>query len=114
MANTDFHLQFQGEPLKNLFERKTVSFNNKKDHGIYLLVLDKNIFYIVLEFEDEQGFTENNQGATTVTIDDPIKSRKQRKATGTAFEEEDNDDKTEVRGTQSLDNLRSSFLQKEH
>ncbi|XP_016341732.1 protein YIPF1-like [Sinocyclocheilus anshuiensis] len=48
------------------------------------------------EFEDEQGFTENNQGATTVTIDDPIKSRKQRKATGTAFEEEDNDDKTEL------------------
>lgn len=68
----------------------------------------------MLEFEDEQGFTENNQGATTVTIDDPIKSRKQRKATGTAFEEEDNDDKTEVCGTQSLDNLRSSFLQKEH
>lgn len=53
----------------------------------------------MLEFEDEQGFTENNQGATTVTIDDPIKSRKQRNATGTAFEEEDNDDKTEVCGT---------------
>ncbi|KAF4117263.1 protein YIPF1 [Onychostoma macrolepis] len=48
------------------------------------------------EFEDEQGFTENNQGATTVTIDDPIKSRKQRKAPGTAFEEEDNDDQTEL------------------
>uniref|UniRef100_A0A673FS67 Protein YIPF n=1 Tax=Sinocyclocheilus rhinocerous TaxID=307959 RepID=A0A673FS67_9TELE len=48
------------------------------------------------EFEDEQGFTEHNQGATTVTIDDPIKSRKQRKATGTAFEEDDNDDKTEI------------------
>uniref|UniRef100_A0A671P8C3 Protein YIPF n=1 Tax=Sinocyclocheilus anshuiensis TaxID=1608454 RepID=A0A671P8C3_9TELE len=31
------------------------------------------------EFEDGQGFTENNQGATTVTIDDPIKSREQRK-----------------------------------
>ncbi|XP_016150553.1 protein YIPF1 [Sinocyclocheilus grahami] len=48
------------------------------------------------EFEDGQGFTENNQGATTVTIDDPFKSRKQRKATGTAFEEEDSDDKTEL------------------
>lgn len=31
-----------------------------------------------------------------MTIDDPIKSRKQRKATGTAFEEEDDDDKTEL------------------
>lgn len=100
--------------LQSLIERQTVPFNNKEtDHGICLLVLEKNIFYIVLEFEDEQGFTENNQGATTVTIDDPIKSRKQRKATGTAFEEEDDDDKTEVRGTQSLDNLLSSFLQKE-
>ncbi|XP_073705762.1 protein YIPF1 [Garra rufa] len=48
------------------------------------------------EFEDDPGFTENNQGATTVTIDDPIKSRKQRKATGISFEEEDNDDKTEL------------------
>uniref|UniRef100_A0A8C2KVH9 Protein YIPF n=1 Tax=Cyprinus carpio TaxID=7962 RepID=A0A8C2KVH9_CYPCA len=48
------------------------------------------------DFEDGQGFTENNQDATTVTIDDPIKSRKQRKATGNAFEEEDSDDKTEL------------------
>ncbi|ROL44647.1 Protein YIPF1 [Anabarilius grahami] len=53
------------------------------------------------EFEDDQGFIESNQGATTVTIDDPIKSRKQRKATGTALEEEidplDSNDKTEVK-----------------
>ncbi len=65
------------------------------------MALEKNIVCIVLEFEDEQGFTENNQGATTVTIDDPIKSRKHRN-TGTAFEEEDNDDKTEVCGTHTL------------
>lgn len=60
----------------------------------------------MLEFEDDQGFIESNQGSTTVTIDDPIKSRKQRKATGTAPEEKeidplDSDDHTEVSGTQS-------------
>ncbi|XP_051553049.1 protein YIPF1-like isoform X2 [Myxocyprinus asiaticus] len=52
------------------------------------------------EFEDDQNFMESNQGATTVTTDDPLKSRKQRRA-GTVFEEEkidhlDNDDKTEL------------------
>lgn len=41
MANTDFHLQFQGESLKNLFERKKIPFKNKKDHEICLLVLEK-------------------------------------------------------------------------
>ncbi|XP_051555824.1 protein YIPF1-like [Myxocyprinus asiaticus] len=52
------------------------------------------------EFEDDQNFIESNRGATTVTIDDAIKSRKQRRAAGTIFEEEaiplDNDDKTEL------------------
>jgi len=60
----------------------------------------------LLEFEDDQGFFESKQGSTTVTIDDPIKSRKQRKATGAAPEEEeidplDSNDQTEVSGTQS-------------
>lgn len=60
----------------------------------------------MLEFEDDQGFSKSNQGSTTVTIDDPIKSRKQRKATGTAPEEEeidplDSNDQTEVNGTES-------------
>lgn len=59
----------------------------------------------MLEFEDDQGFIESNEGATTVTIDDPVKSRKQRKATGTSFEEEtdplESNDKTEVSRTQS-------------
>lgn len=72
-------------------------------------------FYILVEFEDDQGFIESNQGATTVTIDDPIKSRKQRKATGTAHEEEidplDSNDKTEVSQKQSQKNLTSSFPQ---
>ncbi|XP_077085006.1 protein YIPF1 isoform X3 [Siphateles boraxobius] len=54
------------------------------------------------EFEDDQGFIESNRsGSTTVTIDDPIKSRKQRKATGTAPDEEeidplDSKDQTEL------------------
>lgn len=121
MANTDFRLQFQGESLK-MYKTYLKGMDNPKiSRNNMLVTLNwikkflirkkkiiesgycswKNIFYIVLEFEDDEGFIERNQGATTVTIDDPIKSRKQRKAIGTDFEEEDNDDKTEVSGTQS-------------
>lgn len=53
------------------------------------------------EFEDNQDFTESTQETTTVTIDDPIKSRKQRNAAGPDLEGEevdplDNSDKTKL------------------
>lgn len=59
----------------------------------------------MLEFEDNQDFTESTQETTTVTIDDPIKSRKQRNAAGPDLEGEevdplDNSDKTKVSGKQ--------------
>lgn len=53
------------------------------------------------DFEDDQRFIKGNKDATTVTIDDPIKSRRQRKSAETGFQEDindplNNDDKTEV------------------
>lgn len=81
MANSDFHLQFQGKLL-------------------HFTTLIRNIFTVNRIFEFYYYFSEFDDD-TTVAIDDTIKSRKQRRTESNFLEDETSnrlkdDDKTEV------------------